>query len=101
MAARDDYPIDHLGDASDDRTIGVLLGLRDRMCDDIDQLRASIAEIHATDFRLGLIALRKLREFADEFGPDPINDEPDEWTGSGADHAAQLYLILEAVGLKP
>ena len=94
MAARDDYPIDHLGDASDDRTIGVLLGLRDRMCDDIDQLRASIAEIHATDFRLGLIALRKLREFADEFGPDPIRTEFGGQAAMGFPSRGNVYFAL-------
>lgn len=41
MSASDDYPIDHLGDATDDRTIGELLVMRRDMCIEIDRLRAA------------------------------------------------------------
>lgn len=53
------------------------------------------------DNALAQRALARLRRFANEFGPDPINDEPDEWAGSAADHAEQLYNILTAVNLHP
>lgn len=53
------------------------------------------------DITLGLRTLRALREFAETFANDPLNDDEDCWAGSAADHAEQLYNILTTAGLKP
>ena len=44
------------------------------------------------------VIVANLVEFANEFGP---SDDSDEWEGSGADHAAWLYDLLERYGITP
>lgn len=55
----------------------------------------------ADDITLGLRTLAQLRTFAHDHANDPLNDEPDHWAGTAADHAAQLYNILHTAGLHP
>lgn len=60
-----------------------------------------ITRAQTTDTATAHRILRLLRAFADDYANDPLNDDPDCWAGSAADHAEQLYDILEAAGLKP
>lgn len=57
----------------------------------------------ATDLERGAWLLEQLRVFAWYNRPDPLdpNYERGCWDGSGADHADQLYQLLDGIGLKP
>lgn len=77
-----------------------------------DQLRALVVNHYHADHRGELVpewaadeieqrVFAKLHQFHRDFAPDPFNDEPGHWAGSGADHAPVLYDILDIAGLHP